>query len=183
MCAHLPPHCPHTAHKNHNPTQDSTHNPNQHDAGTRRSERSERSRYRGWVTIPGTTTRLCTRQGLIVPQPMHVGSVLSCVLGPLPPCGLTGSIVPHPQPRQLCAHTSLPMATDMRTPPHPTPRPTPPCTESPSERPCRQAQTHQQTRQRRAPQQRQQRETPSGWVLLGGNFGVWYPYRKPLLHV
>lgn len=59
----------------------------------------------------------------------------------------------------------------------------PPCTESPSERPCRQAQTHQQTRQRRAPQQRQQRETPSGWVLLGGNFGVWYPYRKPLLHV
>ena len=151
------------------------------------------------MTTPGTTTRLCTRQGLIVPRPMRVGSVLSCVLGPfvsLCPHWLHCCAVNQPHPDTMCAHPPPHSQTvcahlcplclhydSKRTPPHPTPRPTPTLHREPSERPCRQAQTHQQTRQRRAPQQRQQRETPSGWVLLGGNFGVWYPYRKPLLHV
>ena len=161
---------------------------------------SERSRYQGWVTIPGTGTRLCTRQGLIVPQPMRVGSVLSCVLGPFCLLLLLGTLcyahTTPATPPTMCAHLSVhgykcahtrthhafitTVSAHHHTQPQDQP---PPCTESPSERPCRQAQTHQQTRQRRAPQQRQQRETPSGWVLLGGNFGVWYPYRKPLLHV
>ena len=152
------------------------------------------------MTISGTGTRLCTRQGLIVPQPMRVGSVLSCVLGPFCLLLLLGTLcyahTTPATPPTMCAHLSVhgykcahtrthhAFIATVSAHHHTQPQDQPPhCTESPSERPCRQAQTHQQTRQRRAPQQRQQRETPSGWVLLGGNFGVCYPYRKPLLHV
>ena len=87
------------------------------------------------MTNPGTTTRLCTRQGLIVPQPMRVGSVLSCVLGPLPPCGclapccavVAQTLCAHTHPphsQTVCAHSrSLPLHHDSkRTPPHPAQR-------------------------------------------------------------
>ena len=117
---------------------------------------SERSRYQGWVTIPGTGTRLCTRQGLIVPQPMRVGSVLSCVLGPFCLLLLLGTLcyahTTPATPPTMCAHLSVhgykcahtrthhafitTVSAHHHTQPQDQP---PPCTESPSERPCRQA--------------------------------------------